>query len=45
MGGLNPVGILEESGIKTHSLALAALAEYEIFFPYEELDARVNELA
>ena len=44
MGGLNPAGILEERGIKTHSLALAALAEYEIFFPYEELDARVNEL-
>jgi repressor of nif and glnA expression len=44
MGGLNPAGILEERGIKTHSLALAALAEYEIFFPYEELDARVSDL-
>ena len=44
MGGLNPAGILEERGIKTHSLALAALAEYEMFFPYEELDARVSDL-
>ena len=44
MGGLNPAGILEERGIKTHSHALATLAEYEIFFPYEELDARVSDL-
>jgi repressor of nif and glnA expression len=44
MGGLNPAGILEERGITTHSLALAALAEYEIFFPFEELNARVSDL-
>ena len=44
MGGLNPAGILEERGIKTHSLALAALAEYERFFPYEELDTRIRNL-
>jgi repressor of nif and glnA expression len=44
MGGLNPAGILEESGIATHSRALASLAEYEIFFPYEEMDSRVQDM-
>ncbi len=44
MGGLNPAGILEERGIKTHSHALATLAEYKTFFPYEELDARIDKL-
>ncbi len=44
VGGLNPAGILEERGIATQSLALAALAEYEILFPYEELDARISNL-
>ena len=44
MGGLNPAGILEESGISTHSHALAALAKYEILFPYEELDERIRDL-
>jgi len=44
MGGLNPAGILEEKGITTHSLALATLAEYEIFFPYEELDIRAKNI-
>jgi hypothetical protein len=43
IGGLNPAAILEELGIRTHSRALAALAEYEAFFPFEELDARVEE--
>jgi len=44
MGGLNPAGILEECDISTHSHALAALAEYEILFPYEELDERIRDL-
>jgi repressor of nif and glnA expression len=44
MGGLNPAGILEESGIPTHSRALAALAEYDILFPYDELDVRIRNL-
>jgi repressor of nif and glnA expression len=42
MGGLNPAGILEERGITTRSRALAALAPYDMLFPYEELDARVH---
>jgi repressor of nif and glnA expression len=44
IGGLNPAAILEERGIKSHSRALAALAEYDLFFHYEELDARIREL-
>lgn len=44
MGGLNPAGILEESGISTHSRALATLVEYEVLFPYEQLDARIRDL-
>lgn len=43
IGGLNPAAILEEKGIKSHSRALAALAEYETFFHYEELDERMRE--
>lgn len=43
IGGLNPAAILEEVGIRTQSRALAALADYEVFFPYEELDDHVNE--
>ncbi|RJP22999.1 MAG: DUF128 domain-containing protein [Candidatus Abyssobacteria bacterium SURF_5] len=38
IGGLNPAAILEEVGMRTHSRALAALADYEQFFPFEELD-------
>ena len=44
MGGLNPAAILEEKGIKTHSRALAALAEYERFFHYDELEDRIRAL-
>jgi repressor of nif and glnA expression len=43
IGGLNPVAIIEEKGIKTHSRALAALADYEAFFHYEELDERIRD--
>ena len=42
IGGLNPAAILEEKGIKTHSRALAALAEYERFFHYDELEDRIR---
>ena len=44
IGGLNPAAILEEKGIKTHSRALAALVEYQKFFPYDELDERILEV-
>ena len=43
IGGLNPAAILEEKGIKTQSRALAALAEYERFFHYEELEDRIRD--
>jgi repressor of nif and glnA expression len=42
IGGLNPAAILEEKGIKTQSRALAALADYERFFHYEELEDRIR---
>jgi repressor of nif and glnA expression len=45
IGGLNPAAILEERDIKTHSRALAALAEYERFFHFEELEDRINAIA
>jgi hypothetical protein len=45
IGGLNPAAILEEKGIKTHSRALAALAEYERFFHYGELQERIRDFA
>ncbi|RJP69011.1 MAG: DUF128 domain-containing protein [Candidatus Abyssobacteria bacterium SURF_17] len=41
MGGLNPIAILEENGIRTQSRALAALADYETLFPYDELDSHI----
>jgi len=44
MGGLNPIAILEENGIRTHLHALAALADYRVFFPYDELDTRIRNL-
>ncbi len=45
IGGLNPAAILEEKGIKTHSRALAGLADYETLFPYDELDSRILKVA
>ena len=46
IGGLNPVAILEESGIKVHRTgALAGLIDYERLFPYEELAERARAFA
>ncbi|HEU18488.1 MAG TPA: DUF128 domain-containing protein [Deltaproteobacteria bacterium] len=44
IGGLNPVAILEEQGIKTRSKALAAMADYDSLFIYDELESRVSGL-
>ncbi len=44
IGGLNPAAILEEKGIETQSRALAALAEYDRFFHFEELDERLRAI-
>lgn len=43
IGGLNPAAILEEYGIKVHSRALAAIADYQVLFPYKELASRARE--
>jgi len=44
IGGLNPVAILEEQGIKTRSSALATVADYDTLFSYKELAVRVRDL-
>jgi len=44
IGGLNPAAILEESGIKIKSRALAGLVEYDRLFKYTELDDRVKDI-
>lgn len=46
VGGLNPIAILEERGIRVHRTgALAGLIDYERLFSYKELDARAREFA
>ena len=42
IGGLNPVAILEEKGIKVHSRALAGLIDYSKLFVYEELKSHIG---
>jgi repressor of nif and glnA expression len=42
IGGLNPVAILEETGIKIKSRALAGMAEYERLFHYQEMTDRIK---
>ncbi len=45
VGGLNPVAILEEQGLRVHRTgALAGLIAYARLFPYEELEARPRDL-
>ena len=44
IGGLNPMAILEESGIPVRLRALDALAEYKTLFHFEELDDRFRQL-
>ena len=41
IGGLNPVAILEEKGIRVHSRALAGLVNYKRLFNYKELSDRI----
>jgi len=43
IGGLNPVAILEECGVRVHSRALAGLIDFKRLFHYEELEKRVRE--
>lgn len=44
IGGLNPVAILEETGIKIQSRALAGLVEYENLFHYKDMSARIRTM-
>ena len=44
IGGLNPVAILEEWGIRLHSRALAGLADFSRLFRYTEMESRMREL-
>jgi hypothetical protein len=43
IGGLNPVAILEETGVRVYSRALAGLLEYNRLFHYEELESRIRD--
>jgi hypothetical protein len=41
-GGLNPVAILEENGIRVHSRALSGLVDYRRLFDYREMDRHIG---
>ena len=43
IGGLNPVSILEETGVRVFSRALSGLIEFNRLFHYEELESRIKE--
>jgi len=42
IGGLNPVSILEEAGIRAYSRALAGLVDFNRLFHYEEMEKRIS---
>ena len=44
IGGLNPIAILEEHGIRVHSRALAALVDYRTLFHYRELETHIRSV-
>jgi repressor of nif and glnA expression len=43
IGGLNPVSILEETGVRAYSRALAGLIDFNRLFPYEEMESRIRQ--
>lgn len=43
MGGLNPIGILEEKGHRVFSRALSGLMDYPKMFHFSELPRRIHE--
>jgi len=45
IGGLNPVAVLEEMGIRAYSRAMAGLLDFNKLFRYEELEERVRAYA
>ncbi len=44
IGGLNPMAIIEEYGIKVNSRALSALIDYRRLFPYTEFEEKFREI-
>jgi HTH-type transcriptional regulator, global nitrogen regulator NrpRI len=42
IGGLNPVSILEETGVRAYSRALAGLIDFGRLFRYEEMESRLK---
>lgn len=42
IGGLNPVAILEETGLRAYSRAMAGLVDYNQLFHYEELESHLR---
>ncbi len=42
IGGLNPVSILEETGVRAYSRALAGLIDFNRLFRFEEMEARIK---
>lgn len=44
IGGLNPVAVLEEIGIRIQSRAMAGMVEYERLFHYREMEDRIRDL-
>lgn len=42
IGGLNPVSILEERGVRAYSRAMAGLIDFNRLFRYEELGKRIQ---
>jgi repressor of nif and glnA expression len=42
IGGLNPVSIMEETGARLYSRALAGLIDFRRLFRYEEMESRIR---
>jgi HTH-type transcriptional regulator, global nitrogen regulator NrpRI len=42
IGGLNPVSILEETGVRAYSRALAGLVDFSRLFRHEEMESRIK---
>lgn len=44
IGGLNPISIFEETGVRVQSRAMSGLVEYCRLFPYQEMETRLSAL-
>jgi HTH-type transcriptional regulator, global nitrogen regulator NrpRI len=43
IGGLNPVSILEENGVRAYSRALGGLIDFNRLFRYDEMESRIRQ--